>query len=630
MTRRLRSQRRDDRGIYSVLYALLVVVLVGMAALVVDLSVLREERRMSRLAADAAVTAAGVYLNELSGFRPKTACEEAWAFAATNVGLTTVPPSPCDPGVFVEPFSMCPSTANEVSNSMGEYTVRITWPVPDAHPLMTNPTVQGNVTQAINPDPLVDGDTAAEPNTPCTRIGVTIERQHPNMFGAILMVDPQRVISSSVARGLPKLSNPPSIAALNVLEEHECDVVETSGQGFIEIHAVPTPLGPVPGQINVESDGRPSGSGSTCANSEPFVINPTDNPNSYIRANGLMSDGITQDPGKGRIRAFARNIAEGGNDAQSYDRTLGAGVLTPAPTILPGTSGAVPVTERYGDTATAATPIYNLGSSFGGSGAPSVYGGAQAPYNDPLAQPFVTLPNASYPDFKCTMGSPAQVVIPVGNWYVNCPPSGPNNIGLEVSNTLIFQGGNIVVEGGVQTKSFGCFVVNVTTTTCPTTTNPTPTDPPPTGDSILYLRKGKFLKGAQSKMFLPQTFTFIKDGNIEMGAGDGILSWTRPKALDCATALDPTACKYKRFGGLVLWSESASEHALGGQAGLNLVGVLFTPNTRFLYTGQPTQNQTQAQFWTNEIEVKGQSGLIMAPDPEDAIPSKTGGVALIR
>ena len=69
---------------------------------------------------------------------------------------------------------------------------------------------------------------------------------------------------------------------------------------------------------------------------------------------------------------------------------------------------------------------------------------------------------------------------------------------------------------------------------------------------------------------------------------------------------------------------------MGGQTGLRLRGVLFTPNAQFTYDGQGTQNQTDAQFWTKLLVVKGQAGLTMVADPDASVSRPSLGVSLIR
>jgi hypothetical protein len=209
---------------------------------------------------------------------------------------------------------------------------------------------------------------------------------------------------------------------------------------------------------------------------------------------------------------------------------------------------------------------------------------------------------------------------------------------------MIFQGGVIVTKGGIEAgNNTSCFVVNVPATSCPSinpSATPANTTPPATGDAILFLRGGRLYKVSQAQMYLPQTFTYLADADnpgpsqnkVDLGGGTGSLLWTNPVGSDCATLSPPAdqVCRDRRFVRLTLWSESANPHSIGGQTGLKLRGVLFTPNAEFTYDGQGTQNQTDAQFWTKLLVVKGQAGLTMVADPNASVSRPTLGVSLIR
>ena len=137
-------------------------------------------------------------------------------------------------------------------------------------------------------------------------------------------------------------------------------------------------------------------------------------------------------------------------------------------------------------------------------------------------------------------------------------------------------------------------------------------------DNVVFIREGgDLIKNAQSSIFLTQTFVFIEEGQIDIGAGDGGLEWTAPLA--------------GNFEDLALWSEAPLLHQLGGQAGNILTGTFFTPFADpFLLTGQSGQLQTNAQFITRRLEVKGQGVVRMHPDPDRSTPIPIREVKLIR
>jgi hypothetical protein len=116
---------------------------------------------------------------------------------------------------------------------------------------------------------------------------------------------------------------------------------------------------------------------------------------------------------------------------------------------------------------------------------------------------------------------------------------------------------------------------------------------------------------------LQQTFVFLQNGRIDVGAGVGGLGWTAPLM--------------GNFEDLALWSESPLEHRIGGQAGNTLTGTFFVPfSDPFVLTGQAGQFQTDAQFVTRRLEVTGQGEVKMHPDPDRSTLIPIREVRLIR
>ena len=105
----------SDDGVFAILYALLVVVLLGTAAVVVDLAMLRESRASTRSAADSAVVAAAASLNAVRPTLndPRGGCQRAWKYLRTQ--LAGLPDGSTDclafPAVAVPPSATCPASA---------------------------------------------------------------------------------------------------------------------------------------------------------------------------------------------------------------------------------------------------------------------------------------------------------------------------------------------------------------------------------------------------------------------------------------------------------------------------------------------------------------------------------------
>jgi Flp pilus assembly protein TadG len=610
VSRRTTSRGRGESGVFAILYALLALVILGGAATVVDLALMREGRASTRSASDSAAVAAASALNPIDPSKtdPSKACRTAWKYL--RAGIRDLPDGSASCSVFpVAPSASCSATtaATTAAFTSTRYAVRITWPVLAGSPLMTDPDVRpGSVTQAGNSS--FDGTNA------CDRIGVEVQRTTRTVFASALGVNGVTVGAASVGRAVEEGESKDVIAALNILEQTACGALVTSGQGSVLVKGVADQAG----FIAVESSGRSTG--NTC-NGQGATIEASSNSLNFIRADGPNS------PGGGLIQAFALNPAPVGNPGKAYD----SGSIQPTPTILGERYGAKPVLDIFNCTGAVCAPggddwVDQLKAMYGGPGAPT----AVWP-SSPDAGAFKTLPGPDLPSFTCTgNASTPPIVVPAGNWYVDCPS------GLKVAGLLAFRGGHVVTSGPVELGSnTACLAVNVpvdqTTPTCPsanTAADPDTTTPAPTGDAVLFIRSGRLYKVSQARLYLPRTFTYLRDGYTDLAGGSGALLMTTPDPdpATCATE----SCKNQHFRRLVLWSEGSTLHSIGGQSALVLRGVLFTPNAPSTFDGQAGQQQADAQFWTRTLEVKGQGTLVMAADPDASISRPLLGVSLIR
>lgn len=605
-------RRRDESGVYAILYTLLVLVILGGAATVVDLALMREGRATTRSAADSAVVAAASALNPLDASKtdPRKACLTAWRYLRAGIDDLSDGSSSCTTAFPSPPPVTCTAvtTPKVAAWSGGGYSVRITWPVPATSALMTKPDVApGSFTQPA--DTLFDGTNQ------CDRVAVEVNRTTATVFAAALGVGKVTIGASSVGRAIERGESKEVIAALNILEPTECGALKTSGQGSVEVDGVDDQAG----YIAVESDGRSTG--NSCNGSGTATIEAASNALNYIRADGPDGNGT------GLIQAYALNPAPTGRPTKAYN----SGPIIPTPTLLNERYGAKPVLDIFQCTTGICAPgggpwVNQLAATYGGTGLPATVWPTSS-----SGAPFKTLTSTEVPGFTCNgNASDPPLVVPLGNWFVDCPG------GFKVASLVAFQGGHVVTSGPVELGSnTACLAFNVpvssTSPTCPsanTLADPDTTTPPPTGDSILFIRSGRLYKVSQAQLYLPQTFTYLQNGYTDLAGGSGALLMTTPLApVSCAA---DEVCKNRHFRRLVLWSEGSAQHDIGGQSSLVLRGVLFTPNAPSTFTGQAGQNQADAQFWTRTLEVKGQGTLVMAADPEAAIARPLLGVSLIR
>jgi len=608
--RRFFNKARADDGAAIVLIAVSMMLLIGIAALAVDLGALREDIRADRLAADAAVTAGVAEIDPFSGADGQEACEVAWDYLLLNIEDEGA--SVTAPNCALLAGNCMAGAPIAVPASAGPYSFVITYPVPDGNPLMGS--------QAINP--LFDGVS-------CQRLGVSIQRTRDHWLAPVIGSNSGSTTVNAVARNAAGPGGG-EIVPLLVLEPISCDALYTSGQGKVTVSWFMD----TPGFIVVDSDGSKTGNPNACIGASNWTIDSKGNQNGWIRAIPTPS-GIPS-----VILSYALSGAFGSNPARAYDvgdltsAVDPADITDPVELLMPQTWFRLYPTPSFTSqriTRAAIDHRYNCKAAYldypldldnlalGGIPiAPCLE--APLPHIDNLVMTYgapVGVPPMGvfqkWTDFyPCTVDNttfPLGVTISVsGNWWVdNCPGgliigSADNPLTPAIERWIVeFNAGNVVTDGGIDLKAEGILRVN----------------PSPSSDHVVFIRDGDLKKRAQSSIFLNQTMVFIQDGTIDIGAGAGGLTWTAP-------LMGP-------FEDLALWAETRDLFQLGGQATNILTGTFFTPfSDPFSLTGQSGQFQTDAQFITRRLEVKGQGEVRMHPDPDRSTPIPIKEVRLIR
>ena len=265
---------RDDAGVYAVLYALLVVILVGIAAIVVDIAGLRQDRRDNRAAADSAAVAGAEFLNPVKGgIQPKKACDRAWLYLSKTLSGLPAPSTPCSEFTGVTPNTYCSAAYPSMipaQRTVGDRTVIIAWPVPQDNPATAgvdeshkflNPDVApdhtGGVTQVFASDR--DGSVGG-----CDRLGVAVIDHRSFGLASGIGIKGQATSIHSVARFDTKGGFQEQIAALNLFNLSDCRTLSTTGGGKVLVGPTVDNLGNVvgPGIIAVDSTGTTGCTGS--------------------------------------------------------------------------------------------------------------------------------------------------------------------------------------------------------------------------------------------------------------------------------------------------------------------------------------------------------------------------------
>ena len=570
-----RCVRSDERGAVLVMGVVCMVVILGIAALVIDLAMLRQDRANDRKAADLIATAAATTLAE-QGSTAAEACEQGWGYFLENVedeGSSISAPA-CSTAF----AGVCnPMVKRTAVGTAGPYTATIMYPVPDGDPWLENPDVVGAPTQAAV---LSDG-------SPCERIGVSVDHDRKLIFGGILGVVNSSTQSRSVSLAVDdlKTDNP---TALLILDPTACNVVTASGQAKIRVR----PWDKEPGYITVDSDAR-GGTGSySCSSGQNVALDALGTQNSAIIAEGNATSGAL-----GVIKMYA--LGPNGNPARAYDTTdLAAGRVSPRPTPSSRRTGRLPGDWVYNCKAAGKDGI-------AGNADDCRFTDTQSPYLDLLIADlggtgvppgYTRYPRTDVPTDNCALNSgDPNVILPPGNWWIDCPS------GLSVKNAFTFQGGSVVFQGSLTAASQGTITINDANSS----------------SVVVYLRSGSLNKDAQAALTIKRGMVYLANGVINLGAGSGLLSWAAPTD--------------GNFKNLALWSESSAQHTLGGQSNLQAQGVFFMPNaTPFVFAGQGGQNTAQAQFITFRLEVSGQGELVLQPNPEGVLPTYGSSSVLIR
>lgn len=567
-----------DRGAAIVLLAFTLLLLMGVASIAVDLAAVRYDLRAAQLASDAAATAGAVHINPVSGSDAEVACQVAWDYLLENIEDEGTPTTLPNCSTF---SGACPATARTTTATSGPYSFVITHPVPDTDELMSG--------QAISDD--IDGAA-------CQRLGVSVERTRGYTFARVLGFDSATPEARSVAR-IAVRPGEGEVVPLLLLEPISCNALVASGQGAVTVSY----FNDVPGIIAVDSDGSKTSNPNQCGNNR-YTINANNNSLNWIRAIPVPGP----DPISSAILSYALSGASTAVATSAYDPgdPLGAGDPTsdppetwfrlyPQPTPTTRRITRAPIDWRYNCQASYADylGIVEVDGCIGSDPPhidnlrdPSQYGGSGMPTG------FFQRWTDSYP---CTVTGPINES---GNWLMDCPG------GFVVQDGVVtLEDGDLVFDGGVEVRSFGELHIN----------------PTPSADHIVFLRGGDLVKGAQSTLTMEQIFVYLHSGVVDLGGGAGAdsLIWTAPLA--------------GNFEDLALWAEAPLVFQIGGQSGNSLTGTFFTPLADpFTLTGQGGQFQTQAQFLTRRLEVKGQGEVRMTPDPDRSTRIPLRGVLLIR
>jgi Putative Flp pilus-assembly TadE/G-like len=623
-----RALEQRDRGAYAILYAVLLTVMIGIAALVLDLANLRLDRRANRAAADSAAIAAAAELGQAAS-SPREACEKAVHYAEANLGVTTPGANTCAadfPAAANEVAAACAVGAKLVAEDVPSYPpgstpdrnsfrIEVSWPVPDDDWLMTDPDREDSTS-------IVQGISAKD-GKPCARMGVEVIQRGQFVFAGIFGFSGQTTSSHSVGlSGVGATGDVP--APLVVLDPTSCNALVVGGGGSVVVAA--DPGGDFGGTITIDSDG--SGGDVDCNGGRTVISAPSNNGHLWAL------DSPTGQKAQIQVFGAAFTAQSPSPPGLAYDASDILGCTVGGPTIADmGGAGVCPIPTPRNNRVTDA-PWVNRYNCTQATAADCHHEGdfpAIGPY-DYVDQwvDYVTTVESALPagwtplsGSDCTVSGDQQFT----DVYADCDT-------LQINGNMAVTG-QLIARGNVNVK--GCLLINYGTNNfgqCATL--PAPIITPGADGRNVYVGGDLSSTGSDSTMMIGQAFVYLA-GRLDWSATHGLVSWTAPYGSQ--SSCQPAAGNGKPpspacFEDLGMWAPyaagEASPHALGGGADIRVDGTLFMPAGKFEFSGGTVNTQDNAQFVAKRLGLHGSGTLTMVPNIERSTSVPGSGGSLIR
>jgi hypothetical protein len=359
-----------------------------------------------------------------------------------------------------------------------------------------------------------------------------------------------------------------------------------------------------PGRIALDSDGTVG-----CGSSTSTILTTGNGAN--IHAYGSPGCAGELSPNTGAGCGVIETYAEGASGCNPPACSGADGTVAPTPSQITQRRTRAPFDWRFNCKA-------SYPASYEIDGCPDT--GSSSSYIDDLVLDTVNLAGANpfeiYSDhFGCTVTSSETVIVPVGNWLIDCAP-------LKVQGGLDFDGGNIVVDGDIEIGSQGFLRVNNANNdsnyswisgSAATATEHS------AGAAFIFFRDGTLSKSGGGGLSFMNSMVYLSPtSGLEMVGGSGEMTWIAPTE--------------GPFEDLALWSENEAEVKLSGQATLELEGIVFVPNAEVSFQGNGGISAVEAQFVAKKVSAGGNGSLQIAPvlDRSIAHPPTGSDIELIR
>ena len=645
-----RRDRDEEHGVVAIIVALSMVMLLVVAAMVLDFGVVRVDRQRAKATADSAAMAGMRAADGKTG--------DVYSFRAVCSALSFLRVN--DERMAGLPDGICASPDN---------TIKCSSAAPAAHPAVYDDSITtGGTTYRVvikSPYSLGDGgfveegysSLTADPSleSGCDQVGVVISESRKPGLGSLATSGDLSFSVRSVGRAT--LGGSDDLApALILLERTACSVLTVGSAGagagsFIKVLG----YGKTPGSIHVDS----AATGSDCGSGSNKQLLQGK------QADGIIAYGSTTPTGTaGIITSVATNDGKAANVAADalanvYGTTATSGTgVTKAAVTGRAAVGRGPVDTRYrlgvrDEIATAqAAGVWTMTAAGATSAGWTVTDcsptGAQLNVTTKL---YINCPGNSGITLNNKTISAGEILF---NGFVKGGSvSMPNASRVYVNNTD--SSGNPVNAAAVSLSNNDGFCVRGT---CATTSGAKCSLAQSANRAVLLVRQGDLdasggllrlcnttailLGGYPASGCVPTSDGALptdmpcaatgsnKGGNTRIDVTGGAqLDWTAPNK--SATYISDKATRESAWRNdledLALWSESFGLYRMAGSGSLSVSGVFMAPNAMpFTVGGGGSQTLTNAQYIARTFSVTGGGTLSLTVDPRNAvtIPSITG------
>lgn len=657
------AAKRDEAGAVVVLFALSIVAVGVIAALVLDQGQLRTDQRTNKSVTDVAAQAgisrlafgpwAGVcrarqyLLGNAKGWSAFDPGSETWSNGATPATVYATTPCPANPltpdATPCAPNNPATWAKLQATAGNGRFTIEIAggYRLPDAR--FSEDTGRS--------------DTGDPAQGSCDNLAVILTQRRAPSFAQVGHFGATTTRVRTVGR-LNTVETVDFVAALQLLEPHNCGVLQVSGANT---RVIAQPFGTYPGTVQIDS----ADDGGNC--NQP-IINAQAGPSLIACSTASTTPGCNAGTGtkSSRIGVYALNFTR------------------------PAADIASPFPSTYGDTAAIASPrvgrtfadrryrqnVINLetqvkGILTGNSGRPpgcaSVVANActgagltwlvlqQSDCNS-LAT-FFLVPGRSGAKniwFNCDLNVTTPVTLSAADAYVAVTGQ------LAVNSVFTISDPRQVYIGGQATGSKvgldlggATSVLNLNLGSSATCGQRAAAGP---GHAVrMVVGNGSMKVASSATIHLCQTFVDLASGYGKVPATDGappcqtaacgnytgtisissggFVDWSAPNEitgrLPSATELTTT----NQFEDLALWTEAGGNtNSMSGGANTSMAGAFFMPNADAfnLAGGGALPVYLSAQFIATSMKVTGGATVNLVPNPLDSIPTSVYNTLLVR